>query len=165
MYYGPNYGFQSSYSTQPQGHYISNMGSGSPAYGQPYGHFYPQVPPPVTHYYPPEQDGAKTDLKKQSAKDGLNQKVKSTVHGRHGYQVGYNNYLPPDAANQWGLYPQHANGSFYNSSNGYDLYSQQWHSSAHGFQPIPPPQVVELVTLVASIRRIVFMLLSLILEN
>ena len=44
--------------------------------------------------------------------------MKSTIHGIHGYQVGYNNYLPPDAANQWGRDPQHANGSFYNSSNG-----------------------------------------------
>lgn len=143
MYYGPNYGYQSSYSTQPQGPYISNMGAGSPAYGQAYGHFYPQVPHAVTHYYPTEQEGPKTDVKKQSPKDGPNQKVKPAIHGRQGYQAGYNNYLPPDPANQWGPYPPQCNGGFYNSTNGYDLYSQQWHSSAHGFQPIHPPQVTD----------------------
>ena len=148
MYYGPSYGYQpSSYITQPLGHYVSNMGSVSPGYGPQYMHYYPQVPSSIMQHYPAELEGAKTSIKKQATnKEGHSPTAKSVANGTQGYQAGYKNFLPLDGKNQWGLYPATADGNFYGSSSGYDFYSQQWHSSAQGFQPIPPPQVVKLVT-------------------
>ncbi|MCO5599057.1 hypothetical protein L7F22_053156 [Adiantum nelumboides] len=120
MYYAPGYEFpqQSAYCSQPQGPYISNMGSGTT-----------------------EQEVTKAGVKKLNAKDASqNAKAKPGVLGKPGYQVGHKSVVP-DSSNHWGLYPATANGAYYGSAMGYDCYMpQQWHSSMRGFQPIPPPQ-------------------------
>jgi hypothetical protein len=99
------------------------------------------------HYYPNEQEGLKLGIKKVTLKDvGQNQKAKSGVNAnnKQGYQGNPRNLAPSETCNQWGYYPGMGNGNYYGSLNGYDYYSQQWHSSAQGFQPIPPPQVSKL---------------------
>ncbi|KAI5056758.1 hypothetical protein GOP47_0028576 [Adiantum capillus-veneris] len=144
MYYAPGYEFpqQSPYCSQPQGAYMSNMGSGTTGYcGPQYGPYYQQVPPGLMQYYPAEQEVTKAGAKKLNVKDCTqNAKAKPGVPGKPGYQAGHKSILP-DASNHWGLYPATANGAFYGSTMGYDCYvPQQWHSSMRGFQPIPSPQ-------------------------
>lgn len=94
-------------------------------------------------YYPIEQEVPKLGMKKANLKDvGQNQKPKlAGTANKQGYQANHRNLAPSETCNQWEFYPGVGNGNFYGPPSGYDYYSQQWHSSAQGFQPIPPPQV------------------------
>ena len=136
---------QSTYCSQPQGPYASNGGALTHGNGaQKNLYYYQQHPPPSgMQYYPTEQEVPKLGMKKATLKDvGQNQKTKlAGTANKQGYQANHRNLAPSETCNQWDFYPGVGNGNFYGSLSGYDYYSQQWHSSAQGFQPIPPPQV------------------------
>lgn len=145
IYCGPSDQCQSSsHTTQLEELYMSNMGSGLPGYGHRYLHYYPQFPSSTIQYCPAELEGPKKSTKKQiTNKETCSSKTKSVGNNQRGYQAGLGSSLPLGGSSLWGLYPDSAIGSLSGSSNGYEFYSQQWHSSAQGFQPIPPPQVGE----------------------
>ncbi|KAH7444239.1 hypothetical protein KP509_02G070900 [Ceratopteris richardii] len=129
----------SAFCSQPQGPYISNLGSNTTGYcGPQYAHYYQQISPITMQYYPTEQEVNKAGTKKPNVKDA--------VEGSNGKPImasklsqNVSKTSVPDLVSNWGF--QQAFAAYYGSALGYDCYlPQQWHSSTRGFQPIPPLQ-------------------------